>query len=108
MHSIDTFGYLEFNYLVKHARGVMTDSNGIAEQTTVLGVSCLTLRDNIERAETVTIGTIELIRTDPNKPLPALGRLMAGQWKNGAISPKWGGKAAERIGEHLERTLARK
>ncbi|MEK6801184.1 MAG: UDP-N-acetylglucosamine 2-epimerase [Nitrospirota bacterium] len=49
MHSIDTFGYLEFKYLAKHARGVMTDSEGITEQTTVLGVSCLPLRDSTER-----------------------------------------------------------
>ena len=66
----------------------------------------LTLRDNTERPETVTIGTNELIGTDPSKLPPALTRLMAGQWKTGAISPKWDGKAAERIVEHLERVLA--
>ena len=64
-HYVDPLGYLEFNYLVKHARGVITDSGGITEETTVLGVPCLTLRDNTERPETVTIGTNELIGTDP-------------------------------------------
>ncbi len=107
MHYVDPFGYLEFNYLVKHAKGVITDSGGITEETTVLGVPCLTLRDNTERPETITIGTNELIGTDPSKLPPALARLMAGQWKKGTIPPKWDGKAAERIVEHLERVLAR-
>jgi len=105
MHYVDPFGYLEFNYLVKHAKGVITDSGGITEETTVLGVPCLTLRDNTERPETITIGTNELIGTDPSKLPPALARLMAGQWKKGAIPPKWDGKAAERIVECLERVL---
>jgi len=66
----------------------------------------LTLRDNTERPETITIGTNELIGTDPSNLPPALARLMAGQWKQGAIPPKWDGKTAERIVEHLERLLA--
>jgi UDP-N-acetylglucosamine 2-epimerase (non-hydrolysing) len=73
----------------------------------VLGVPCLTLRDNTERPETISIGTNELIGTDPSKLSPALARLMAGQWKKGAIPPKWDGKAAVRIVEHLEQVLAR-
>ena len=93
---------------MKHARGVITDSGGITEETTVLGVPCLTLRDSTERPETITIGTNELIGIDPANPPPALARLMAGQWKKGAIPPKWDGKAAERIVEHLERLLANK
>lgn len=105
MHYVDPLGYLEFNYLVKHAKGVITDSGGITEETTVLGVPCLTLRDNTERPETITIGTNELIGTDPNKLPPALTRLMAGQWKKGAIPPLWDGKAAERIVAQLERLL---
>jgi UDP-N-acetylglucosamine 2-epimerase (non-hydrolysing) len=105
LHYIEPLGYLEFNYLVKHAKGVITDSGGITEETTVLGVPCLTLRDNTERPETITIGTNELIGTDPNKLSPALARLMAGQWKKGAIPPKWDGKAAERIVGQLERLL---
>lgn len=107
LNYIDPLGYLEFNYLVRHAKGVITDSGGITEETTVLGVPCLTLRDNTERPETITIGTNELIGTDPSKLSPALARLMAGQWKKGAIPPKWDGKAAARIVEHLERVLER-
>jgi UDP-N-acetylglucosamine 2-epimerase (non-hydrolysing) len=106
LHYVDPLGYLEFNYLVKHAKGVITDSGGITEETTVLGVPCLTLRDNTERPETITIGTNELIGTDPRKLPPALARLMAGQWKTGTIPPMWDGKAAERIVEHLERLLS--
>ncbi|ULA63033.1 MAG: UDP-N-acetylglucosamine 2-epimerase [Nitrospira sp.] len=105
MHYVDPLGYLEFNYLVKHAKGVITDSGGITEETTVLGIPCLTLRDNTERPETITIGTNELIGTDPTKLPSALARLMAGQWKKGAIPPKWDGKTAERIVEQLGQLL---
>ncbi len=105
LNCIDPLGYLEFNFLVKHACGVITDSGGITEEATVLGVPCLTLRDNTERPETIIIGTNELIGTDPNNVTPALARLMAGQWKKGAIPPRWDGHAAERIVEHLEQLL---
>jgi len=88
-------------YLVKHARGVITDSDGTTEETTVLGVPCGTLRDNTERPEILTIGTNELIETNPAKLPPALTRLMAGQEKKGAIPQKWDEKAAERIVENL-------
>ncbi len=89
--------YLEFNFLVKHAKAVITDSGGITEETTVMGVPCLTLRDTTERPETVTIGSNELIGTDPAKLRPALDRLFAGQWKVGGIPEKWDGKTSERI-----------
>lgn len=82
---------------------MITDSGGITEETTVLGIPCLTLHDNTERPETIAIGTNELIGTDPRKLAPALARLMAGQWKKGAIPPLWDGKTAERIVECLER-----
>jgi UDP-N-acetylglucosamine 2-epimerase (non-hydrolysing) len=71
----------------------------------VLGVPCLTLRDSTERPETVTIGTNELIGTDPGKIGPALARLRAGQWKTGSIPDKWDGEAARRIVDFLERNL---
>lgn len=103
LHCVQPQGFLEFNYLVKHAKGVITDSGGITEETTVMGVPCLTLRDNTERPETVTIGTNELIGTDPVKLGPAMVRLMAGQWKKGAIPEKWDGRAAERIVAELQR-----
>ena len=97
--------YLEFNYLVRHARAVITDSGGITEETTVMGVPCLTLRDNTERPETVTVGTNELIGTDPAALAPAFARLFAGQWKKGGIPEKWDGRTGERIVAHLERLL---
>jgi UDP-N-acetylglucosamine 2-epimerase (non-hydrolysing) len=106
MHYVDPQGYLEFNYLVKHAKGVVTDSGGITEETTVMGVPCLTLRDNTERPETVDVGTNELIGTDPANLPPALERLMAGKWKKGRVPDKWDGRAAERIVAQLERLLA--
>lgn len=97
--------YLEFNYLVKHAKAVITDSGGITEETTVMGVPCLTLRDTTERPETVTIGTNELIGTDPARLAPALTRLFAGEWKRGRIPEKWDGKTGERIVAILGRLL---
>ncbi len=94
---IDPLGYLEFNYLVKNARAVITDSGGITEEATVMSVPCLTLRDNTERPETVQIGTNELIGTDPDAIKPALEKLLAGKWKKGKIPDKWDGKTSERI-----------
>lgn len=102
---VDPQPYLEFNYLVRNARAVITDSGGITEETTIMGVPCLTLRDNTERPETVTIGTNELIGTDPAALKPALDRLFAGQWKRGGIPDKWDGKTGERIVEQLEALL---
>lgn len=94
---VEPLGYLEFNYLVKNAKGVITDSGGITEETTVMGIPCITLRDNTERPETITVGTNELIGTNPEKVKPALDQLMSGNWKKGGIPEKWDGHAAERI-----------
>ncbi|NBT42122.1 MAG: UDP-N-acetylglucosamine 2-epimerase (non-hydrolyzing), partial [Alphaproteobacteria bacterium] len=87
--------YLEFNYLVRHAKAVITDSGGVTEETTVLGVPCLTLRNSTERPETVSQGTNELIGTNPNAIQPALDRLFAGQWKTGSIPDKWDGQTGK-------------
>lgn len=104
-HLVEPQPYLEFNYLVKNAKAVITDSGGITEETTVLGVPCLTLRDTTERPETVSIGTNELIGTDPARLAPALDRLFAGGWKKGAIPELWDGQTGPRIVQHLERLL---
>jgi UDP-N-acetylglucosamine 2-epimerase (non-hydrolysing) len=104
---VDPQPYLEFNYLVKHAKGVITDSGGITEETTVMGVPCLTLRTSTERPETVTMGTNELLGIDPAALKPALDRLFAGQWKRGQVPPLWDGKTGERIVAILERLYAR-
>jgi len=103
---VDPQPYLEFNWLVKHAKAVITDSGGITEEATVMGVPCLTLRDTTERPETIALGTNELIGTDPTRLKPALDRLFAGQWKKGSIPEMWDGKSGERIVAALERLLA--
>src|SRR5690348_11897796 len=89
LHTIEPLGYLEFNFLVQHAKAVVTDSGGITEETTVMGVPCMTLRDSTERPETVTVGTNELIGTNPAALAPALDRLFASRWKKGG-SPRCG------------------
>jgi UDP-N-acetylglucosamine 2-epimerase (non-hydrolysing) len=97
----EPMSYLEFNYLVKHARAVITDSGGITEETTVMGVPCMTLRDNTERPETCTTGTNELLGTHPSAIAPAFEKLLSGQWKKGAIPELWDGKTAVRIIQHI-------
>lgn len=97
LHMIEPLGYLEFNYLVKNSKAVITDSGGITEETTVMGIPCLTLRDNTERPETCTVGTNELVGTDPKNIQPAMSKLMSGNWKKGGIPELWDGHAAERI-----------
>lgn len=103
LHLIGPLGYLEFNYLAKNAKAVITDSGGITEETTVMGIPCMTLRDNTERPETVTIGTNELIGTDPLAIQPALEKLFKDRWKKGAIPSLWDGHTAMRVIEVLLR-----
>jgi len=97
LHYVEPLSYLEFNYLVKNAKAVITDSGGITEETTVMGVPCLTLRDNTERPETITLGTNELVGTDPNSLKPYLDKLMNGNWKKGGEIPLWDGNTSGRI-----------
>lgn len=89
--------YLEFIYTLKSSAGIITDSGGITEEASVLGIPCMTLRTTTERPETVTIGTNELAGTDPEKIVQYLHRMVRGEWKKGGIPPFWDGKAAERI-----------
>ncbi len=97
LHMTEPLGYLEFNYLVKNAKGVITDSGGITEEASVMNVPCVTLRDNTERAETIHLGTNELVGTDPAKLKPYLEKIMRGEWKEYQGIPLWDGKTAERI-----------
>ncbi len=105
LHCVEPMGYLEFNYLVEKAKCVITDSGGITEETTVMRVPCITLRDNTERPETVTIGTNELIGTNPAAIAPVMQKLFAGNWKKGKIPKLWDGKTAGRIVEELLRCV---
>ena len=101
LHMVEPMGYLEFNYLVKNSKAVITDSGGITEETTVMGIPCMTLRDNTERPETITMGTNELLGTNPNAIPPAMDKLFAGEWKKGSIPEMWDGKTTGRIVEVL-------
>ena len=76
---------------------LVTDSGGITEETTVMGVPCITMRNSTERPETVNIGTNELIGTEPVALQQSLAQLVSGAWKQGGIPEKWDGRAAERI-----------
>ena len=94
---VEPMGYLEFIYMVKNAKAVITDSGGITEETTVLKVPCMTLRNSTERPETVTTGSNELVGTDPSHLAPYLQRLQSGKWKQGGVPPLWDGKTSPRI-----------
>lgn len=93
----EPLGYLEFNYLVKNSKGVITDSGGITEEASVMNVPCVTLRDNTERAETINLGTNELVGTDLSRLRPYLDKIMKGEWKTYQGIPMWDGKTSERI-----------
>ncbi len=98
--------YLEFNYLVEHARCVLTDSGGVTEETTVMGVPCLTLRENTERPETVEVGTNRLVGTAPAAISAALRRAIEHGPESRGVPNLWDGNAGRRIVEHLRRLLA--
>lgn len=101
LHYIEPLGYLSFNYLVKNAFAVLTDSGGITEETTVMNVPCITLRNSTERPETCEIGTNVLVGTNPDKIKNAFEVLLSGNWKQGQIPKLWDGNAAERIVNYL-------
>ncbi len=89
--------YLQFIYLIQNSKAVITDSGGITEETTILKVPCMTLRDTTERPETVFLGTNELIGTDNKAIKPSLDKLFADNWKQGTTPEKWDGKSGLRI-----------
>lgn len=91
------FGYLDFLCLQQHARLVITDSGGIQEETTVLGVPCLTVRENTERPITVKMGTNVLVGRDMERLKLEVEKILSNKATNGAIPPLWDGKAGERI-----------
>jgi len=95
--TVDPLGYLDFLRLLSEARLVLTDSGGIQEETTVLGVPCLTLRNNTERPITVRQGTNTLVGLDPARIVSAARESLTGPRNRGQIPELWDGKAAERI-----------
>ncbi|MBS1156132.1 MAG: UDP-N-acetylglucosamine 2-epimerase [Proteobacteria bacterium] len=98
-------GYLEMLGLMSNARLVLTDSGGVQEETTALGVPCLTLRENTERPITVDQGTNTVVGCDRMAILDGVGKILAGDGKRGRVPELWDGRAAERIAEHLSRWL---
>jgi UDP-N-acetylglucosamine 2-epimerase (non-hydrolysing) len=101
LHFVEPLSYLEFNYLVKHAFAVLTDSGGITEEATVLNVPCITFRDTTERPETCEIGTNVLVGSSPEKIEAAFATLFSGKWKKGQSPELWDGKASQRIVDQL-------
>ena len=98
-------GYLEFNYLVYNSLGVITDSGGITEETTVMNIPCITLRDSTERPETISLGTNELVGNDNVKLSEAIKKIMNKNWKHGSIPELWDGKTSNRIIDVLVKLL---
>jgi UDP-N-acetylglucosamine 2-epimerase (non-hydrolysing) len=107
LHLTDPLGYLDFLRLLTDAQMVLTDSGGIQEETTALGVPCLTLRENTERPVTVTEGTNEIVGTDPQAIEAAINRLRSEPQRVGRQPALWDGQAAVRIVDILERDLGR-
>lgn len=97
LHLIDPIGYLDFLKLQSSAKVVLTDSGGIQEETTVLKIPCITLRENTERPATVEIGSNQIVGTDTKKIVNAFRIVMNGNFRESRIPPLWDGKAAERI-----------
>jgi UDP-N-acetylglucosamine 2-epimerase (non-hydrolysing) len=104
---VEPVGYLDFLCLLSASTIVLTDSGGIQEETTALGVPCLTLRENTERPITISEGTNHLVGTDPKKIISAAREILSGKSKAGRIPPLWDGKAAERIVEVLLQIVPR-
>jgi UDP-N-acetylglucosamine 2-epimerase (non-hydrolysing) len=105
----EPLGYLEFIQLMTHSKAILTDSGGIQEETTYLGIPCLTFRDSTERPVTVTMGTNQLLADlDPQKTYQALEKILAGEVKKGNIPPLWDGHAAERIADTLHGIFEKK
>ncbi len=102
LHLIDPVGYLEFLALQRNSAFVITDSGGIQEETTYLGIPCITLRDNTERPITVSMGTNVLAGRNMNRLTEEVDKIMHGKAKPGTIPPMWDGKAGERIADYVE------
>lgn len=101
VHLIEPLGYLDFLKITSSARLVLTDSGGIQEETTILKVPCLTLRENTERPVTVEIGSNQIVGTNPDKIIQAYRKTINSRWSEPRTPPLWDGHAAERIAKIL-------
>ncbi|SLM28689.1 UDP-N-acetylglucosamine 2-epimerase [Desulfamplus magnetovallimortis] len=102
VHLVEPLSYMAFLNLWKDAEVALTDSGGLQEETTALGIPCLTIRENTERPITITEGTNELVGTSREAILNAFGRIIAREWKQGQRPKFWDGRASERIVEILK------
>jgi UDP-N-acetylglucosamine 2-epimerase (non-hydrolysing) len=102
---LEPLGYVEFLSLMLGARGVLTDSGGVQEETTALGIACFTMRPNTERPVTVEVGTSTLVNNNGPLVLKLLDQVMRGEYKKGSIPEMWDGRTAERIVRILERIV---
>jgi UDP-N-acetylglucosamine 2-epimerase (non-hydrolysing) len=100
---VEPLPYVEFISLVADSRLVLTDSGGIQEETTAMGIPCLTLRDSTERPVTVKLGTNTLVGIEPEAALKAVQRVLSNPPPSHTVPPLWDGKAAERIAQILRR-----
>jgi UDP-N-acetylglucosamine 2-epimerase (non-hydrolysing) len=103
---VEPMGYFDFIGLVEKCKAVVTDSGGIQEETTYLGVPCLTMRENSERPSTISVGTNLLIGSDLERLKSELENISAGKFKKGSVPPFWDGRAAERIMADIEAFLS--
>ncbi len=99
---VEPLPYLEFIYVVSHSIGVITDSGGITEETSVMNIPCITLRKSTERPETIRLGTNELV-PDITQATALIQQMISRKWKQAQLIPFWEGKAAERIVAELSR-----
>jgi len=97
IHCFDPLGYLDFLNLMAHGKVVLTDSGGIQEETTVLNIPCITLRDTTERPITLTEGTNVLVHNDPEKIVAEVKKVLGGQTRVSQCPSLWDGHTAERI-----------
>lgn len=102
---LEPIGYLDFIKLMSHALFVLTDSGGIQEETTFLGIPCLTLRENTERPVTVAVGTNKLVGMNPEKIIQESLEIMAHRGKQGQVPERWDGHAAERMVRIIEEKI---
>jgi UDP-N-acetylglucosamine 2-epimerase (non-hydrolysing) len=103
---VEPMGYFDFVGLVAGCKLVVTDSGGIQEETTYLGIPCLTMRANTERPSTVSVGTNVLVGSDLNRLRSELEKIADGKFRKGSVPPLWDGRAAERIVTDIEAYLS--